>query len=155
MTNDTDWYGIAETGLVNRFNTLTEHFPHAWQVSDDDTVLGQGAEKFLIYRPGGFPVADISMGEKDITWEVKCRLHIKYRDYKSAWTTFKAVRKDIINLIIPDYSLGDTKGVWRVGLSSDEDAQYFFFDEPKPGVRPNFIIQDMTVSIAQRCGFEV
>ena len=155
MANDTDFYGICESALVTRLRTLTDHFPHSWQVSDDDTVLGQGAENFIIYRPASYPVADISMGEKDITWGVICRLHVKYRDYKTAWTVFKNIRKDIINLIVPDYSLQGAQGVWRVGLSSDEDAMYFYFDEPKAGVRPNFIIQDMRVSITQRCGFEL
>jgi len=95
------------------------------------------------------------MEDIDITWDVVCRLHVKYLDYKTAWTNFKAIRKDIINLIIPDYSLSGTLGVWRVVLSSSADAQYFFYDEPKPGVRPNFVIQDFAVAITQRCRFEV
>ena len=155
MANDIDYYGLAEAGLVARLRTLTTHFPHEWQVSDDDTVLGQGASNFLIYRPGAFPGVPKSMEDIDITWDVVCRLHVKYLDYKTAWTNFKAIRKDIINLIIPDYSLSGTLGVWRVVLSSSADAQYFFYDEPKPGVRPNFVIQDFAVAITQRCRFEV
>jgi len=155
MPNNIDYYGLCEAGLVTQLRTLITHFPHTWQVSDDDTVLGQGAENFIIYRPANFPVANVTMEDKDITWDIKCRLHVKYRDYKTAWTNFKAIRKDIINLIIPDYSLSGTVGVWRVTLQGGDEAMYFYFDEPKAGVRPNFIIQDMVVSVTQRCRFEL
>lgn len=163
MPNTTDYYQICEDALADCLRTLTTHFPHSWQVSDDDTVLGQGADNFIIYRPGAMPVTPISTAETivvDITWQIIGRLHTKYTSYKDAWTIFKAVRKGIINVILPNYSLvtpdnpAGTTGVWRVNLTSGEGAQYFFFDEPKPGVRPNFIIQDMVYSITQRCTFE-
>lgn len=155
MPNVTDFYTQCESALAARLRTLTTYFPHDWQVSDDDSVLGQGADNFWIYRPGQFPVSDITMGDKDVTWYVQNRLHVKYRDYKTAWTNFKAIRAAIINLLLPDYSLSGTPGVWRISVSSNADALYFYFDEPKPGVRPNFIIQDISVAITQRCRFEV
>lgn len=155
MPNTTDYYSLCESALATALRSLTTYFPHDWQVSDDDSVLGQGAENFIIYRPGSFPTQPVTMGDVDITWTVQCRLHVKYLNYKTAWTNFKAIRAAIINLIIPDYSLNGTAGVWRISLQSAEDAMYFYFDEPKPGVRPNFIIQDMSVAITQRCRFEV
>lgn len=159
MPNTTDYYGQCEDALTNRLRTLTTYFPQEWQVSNDDSNIARGANTFVILRPGRFPFDSKTMQEKDFTWYVMGRLYVKYTEYKEAWTRFKAIRAALINLIFPDYSLTvggvGTPGVWRTSLSSEADALYFYFDEPKPGVRPNFIIQDLTFTIVQRVKFDI
>ena len=155
MPNTTDFYSQCESALAVRLRTLTDFFPHEWQVSDDDSVIAKGANNFLIYSPGAFPFANINMSEKDFSWDIPSRMYVKYIGYSESKANFKALRAAIINLIFPDFSLSGTPGVWRTSVSSQESSQYFFFDEPKPGVRPNFIIQDLTFTITQRVGFDI
>jgi hypothetical protein len=150
----TDFYSECETGAMRQVRTLTTLFKNDWQVSDDDTVIAKGAENFFIVRPGQFPYTSQTAVIKDVSWHVTADLYIKFVNYKTSWSKFKVCRSAIINLLMSDPTLGNTSNVFRVGVSSQENAQYFSFDEPKHGVKPNFIIQTLDVEIIQRVRFE-
>lgn len=158
MPNTTDFYSQVEAGVMARFRTLSTYFKKPEQVSNDDTVLGRGFDYVAVFRPGSFPVSSASMHEKNFTWNIKVELYIRYTEYRVSWATFKAVRAAIINLLFPDPflqeqgTIPEVPGVFSVTVSSEEDAQYFFFEEKQ--VQPNFIIQTLTIQVVQRVAFE-
>jgi hypothetical protein len=153
---DIDFYGQCETGFVTRLRTLTQFFKHDWQISDDDTVIAKGEDHFVVYRPGEFPSAPAARGSGlyDIDWHITADLYVRYKEYKTSWTKFKALRSAIIPLIFRDQTLGNTPNVWRTSVNSQEKAQYFRFSDAPSNIRANFIIQTLDVIITQRVQFE-
>lgn len=150
--NVTDFYQQCEDGFAREMKKLTSFFKKDYQVADDDTVLAEGGDYFVVYRPGSFPMTGKSAEEKDVTWGIVFDLYVRYESYKASWKNFRVARSAIINRFVPNPTLGGTPGVWNVGISSGENAQYFSLEEK--AVRPNFIIQTMRCDVTQRCKFE-
>lgn len=148
----TDYYQIAENGFVAKMITLTDHFPAGtgksagWQVSDDDTVIAEGGEKFCIYRPGSFPTA--KRGKVvDFEWHIIAVLHMRFSDYEQSWPDFKTFRSDVINLFLDDPTMGKTVGVWDVFPAANEEPGYL---QDSDGNSTNIIVQTLDVTIRQR-----
>lgn len=155
MADVWDFYQICEDGLVARVQVLT-FFKNPKQVSDDDSVLSEGADYWFIYRPGAFPIADNFNTQKimEIDWNVTVDLYVRYKTYKESWGKFRRFRAALFFLLHSDQSLGNTLNVHRVTFSSNEIAQYFRFAETAEAARPNFIIQTCNVVIRQRVRFD-
>lgn len=144
----TDFYSECEDGLAVMLRTLTQFFKKDWQVSDDDTVLANGAEYFAIVRPGAFPYDRETIRVAIVSWNVTMDLYVSYKEYKTSWDRFKAFRSAIFNLLMENPDLGGTAGVLRVSMMSDEQAKYLKFSDV-PDAKPNFIIQTVKVVIDQ------
>lgn len=144
----TDFYSECEAGLTTLLKTQTTYFAHDWQVSDDDSVIMQGAEYFAVVRPGAFPYTRQTERLSTVNWTVIMDLYVSYKDYKTSWAKFKAFRSAIFNLLMANPTLGGAAGVVRVDMTSDEQAQYLKFSDA-PDARPNFIVQTVKVIIAQ------
>lgn len=151
----TDFYKQCEDGLAVRLRTLTTYFKTAQQISDDDTVISQGAGNYIIYRPGAFPILGSLQTKKimDMQWEVTVDLYVYYTNYKESWNNFKAIRAALFFCIHEDQTLGNTLNVRYATLSSGENAQYFRFSNSPENAKPNYIIQTMKVVIVQRVRF--
>jgi len=151
----TDFYKQCEDGMAVRFRTLTDYFPVAQQVSDDDTVISKGAGNYIIYRPGAFPVLGSLQTKRilDVQWEMVLDLYVYYTNYKESWNKFKAARAAMFFCIGEDQTLGNTSNVRYASLSSDEQAQYFRFADTPENAKANYIIQTMKVSVVQRVRF--
>ena len=145
-----DHYQAVENGLVTQLKTLTDFFPNAWQVSDDDTVISKGADFFIVYRPGSFPVTKVSDFRYDVDWNITADLYVRYKTYKESWANFRSARAAIIELIFTHPRLGGV--AYFTTVSSGEGALYFKFEENASV--PNFIIQTLTFTIRQHVIFE-
>lgn len=156
MADVWDFYQICEDGLTARLRVLTFFFKKSEQVSDDDSVLSLGADYWIIYRPGAFPIADNFNTQKimEIDWNVTMDLYVRYKTYKESWGKFRKFRAALFFLLHADQSLGNTPNVHRVTFSSNEIAQYFRFAETSEAAKPNFIIQTCNVVIRQRVRFD-
>lgn len=126
------------------------------QVSDDDSVISEGADYWIIYRPGAFPIADNFNTQKimEIDWNVTADLYVRYKTYKESWGKFRKFRAAIFFLLHSDQTLGNTPNVHRVTFSSNELAQYFRYANTAAEARPNFIIQTCNIVIRQRVRFD-
>jgi hypothetical protein len=144
----TDHYSVVEAAVMTKIRTLTEFFPNAWQVNDDDTVIQRGANTFAIFQPDAFPGTRANGLEVDINWTVLFDLYVRYSTRKESLPRFKAVRSALINLLHPA-SLNKTPGVRRVVLQANGGLQ-----QDLPGDNPNFIIQTMTAIVTQRVSFD-
>jgi hypothetical protein len=151
-----DFYQICEDGLVVRLRLLETFFRKSEQVSDDDSVLGTGADYWAIYRPGAFPIVDSLSTQKimEVDWNVTIDLYVRYKTYKESWGKFRKFRAALFFLLHSDQTLGNTRDVHRVTFSSNEIAQYFRFAESSESAKPNFIIQTCNVVIRQRVRFD-
>jgi hypothetical protein len=156
-----DPYQLCEDAIKSLLATVTELSQFDYQIATDDTVIGKGADYFVVVRPGAFPTEQVSMDEDNFTWHVNCTLYVRYKEYNVSWSLFKALRWKIIRLIRrdpnlsvrddPDFANGCT-GVWQTAITGPEDAQYFALEAK--AVRPNFIIQEMQVRVTQRVGYD-
>lgn len=156
-----DPYGECENALKAYIQELTTFFPNDWQVSNDDTVIARGGDHFVILRPGAFPTfSSHNTGmQKDIDWEVVVDVYVRYAEYEASWADFKQLRAALLWALNTNPILACTvqpeksaKNVWYVNLYSNEETQYFRFDDNE-NQRPNFIIQTMGVTIRQRVEF--
>ncbi len=156
MTDPWDFYQQCEDGFATRMRLLTAFFLKEKQVSDDDSVLSEGANYWAIYRPGAFPIPDQFSTDKimEIDWNITVDLYVRYVTYKESWGLFRKFRAAIFFLLHSDNTLGDTPNVHRVRFSSNEIAQYFRFAETSEQAKPNFIIQTCNVVIRQRVRFD-
>jgi hypothetical protein len=152
-----DFYQICEDGMAARLRVLTSFLkdPNK-QVSDDDSVISEGADYWIIYRPGAFPIADNFNTQKimEIDWNVTADLYVRYKTYKESWGKFRKFRAAIFFLLHSDQTLGNTPNVHRVTFSSNELAQYFRYANTAAEARPNFIIQTCNIVIRQRVRFD-
>lgn len=144
----TDFYSECETGLATLLKTLTTYFKHDWQVSDDDLVVKRGADYFVVVRPGAFPYTRQTEQLSTVNWTVVIDLYVRYVEYKTSWSKFKAFRSDIFNLLMEYPTLNGVAGVVSVDMTSDEQTQYLEFSDA-PGAKSNFIIQTVKVIITQ------
>lgn len=151
-----DFYQQCEDGMAARMRLLETFFQKPTQVSDDDSVLSEGADYWAIYRPGAFPIADNLQTQKimEVDWNVTVDLYVRYKTYKESWGKFRRFRAALFFLLHSDQSLGDTPNVHRVTFSSNEAAQYFRYAETAAEARPNFIIQTCNVVMRQRVRFD-
>lgn len=145
-----DHYQNVENGLATKLRTLTDLFEKPWQVSDDDTVLAKGADNFIVYRPGSFPVTKVSDFRYDVDWNITADLYVRYKTYRESWANFRRARAAIIDLIFTHPRLGGV--AYYTIVSSGEGALYFKFEENASV--PNFIIQTLTFTIRQHVIFE-
>jgi hypothetical protein len=152
-----DFYQQCEDALATRIRALKPaFFKKDEQVSDDDTVLSDGADYWIIYRPGAFPIADNKLTQKimDIDWNVTMDLYVRYKTYKESWGKFRKFRGALFFLLHADQHLGGEHAISRVTLSSNEIAQYFRFANTPQEAKPNFIIQTCNVVIRQQVRFD-
>lgn len=157
MADPWDFYQQCEDGMVTRLRLLNPlFFKKDNQVSDDDTVLSEGADYWIIYRPGAFPIVDSMETNKimEMDWNVTVDLYVRYKTYKESWGKFRKFRAAIFFLLHSDQGLGQTVNVHRVTMSTNEAAQYFRYAETDASVKPNFIIQTCNVVIRQRVRFD-
>jgi hypothetical protein len=157
MADVWDFYQQCEDGLATRLRALNpSFFKQDKQVSDDDSVLSEGADYWIIYRPGAFPIPDNLLTQKimEVDWNVTMDMYVRYKTYKESWGKFRKFRAAVFFLLHSDQTLGDTLNVHRVTFSSNEIAQYFRFANSSEEAKPNFIIQTCNVVIRQRVRFD-
>jgi hypothetical protein len=152
-----DFYQQCEDALAVRLRVLKpSFFKKDEQVSDDDSVLSEGADYWIIYRPGAFPIADNINTQKimEVDWNVTVDLYVRYKTYKESWGKFRKFRGVVFFLLHADQTLGDTPNVHRVTFSSNEIAQYFRYANTPEEAKANFIIQTCNIVIRQRVRFD-
>ncbi len=148
----TDHYSLVEAALLTKLRTLTSYFPVSagksagWQVSDDDAVFSQGADYFIIARPGPFNTQPRGL-LANAEWHVNVIIYVRYTEYKTSWARFKTFRSDIFNLLYGDPTLGKTSGVWNVAMSSASDAGRLLDTQGNP---TNWLAQALDITISQR-----
>lgn len=156
-TDPWDFYQQCEDVLAIRIRTLKpSFFKKDEQVSDDDSVIAEGADYWVIYRPGAFPIHDEFLSQKimDVNWNVTMDLYVRYKTYKESWGKFRKFRAALFFLLHSDQHLGGQYNISRVTFSSNEVAQYFRFSNTPQEAKPNFIIQTCNVVIRQRVRFD-
>ena len=151
-----DFYKQCEDGMVKKARGLTSFFENSWQVSDDDTVLSKGADYFIIYRPGAFPILRDMQTKKflDVVWNITVDFYVRYKAYKESWDKFKSLRAAVFYIFNSDSNLSNTPNVFDVVFSSSENAQYFRYANSPEEAKPNFIIQTGNIAISQRVVFK-
>lgn len=149
----TDQYTVCETAMLTVLRTLTAYFTTpakaAWQVTTDDADLLKGADYFLLARPGSFPVTNLSAKEDNYDWQIDLDIYVRYKNYRTSWSNFKAFRWSVIEVLRQNPSLGKTANVWRVSVEAAEKPGYLT-DKDVEGATPNFIIQTLSITITQR-----
>jgi hypothetical protein len=143
----TDQYQICETAIMDRLKTLTSIFPKTWQVSDDDSVIQNGADYFAIFMPDSFPASRADGHDLFVNWVIIFDLYVRYSTRKESLPKFKAARSLIFNSLYPA-CINHVAGVSRAVLSANGGL---YIDIA--GDNPNFIIQTLSVTVTQKVIF--
>lgn len=151
-------YEVIKNGFMIKARTLTDHFTYDWQVTDNDADANRGALQFLITQPGAAPITlTPGLATKkiyDVSWNIVFDIQIKYKDYKTSWNKFSALRDAILNLYVftLDKTLPTDKtftafvpGIWDIMITAPEPP-----GQKPPGGTPTWIGQRLIAVILQR-----
>jgi hypothetical protein len=143
----TDQYGLCEAALMAKVRTLTAFFEKEWQVSDDVSMIQQGADYFFIVIPDAFPNTRADGRSLIYNWVVLADVYVRYSTAHESLQKFKTLRSALINLLTP-MSLNQAKNVSRTVLSANGPML-----QDIAGDNPNFLIQTISVTITQMVPF--
>jgi hypothetical protein len=148
-----DQYALCEAGVLTSVRSLATAFPESWQVTTDGSKFTKGALNFFILRPGTFPVFKAQQKSTyDFQWNMTGELYVRFMEYAKAIDEFKSIRWAVIERLKSDPTLGGTKGVWEVDITSGGDVQFWYETETAP--IPNFVVQSFSIVVTQRVIFE-
>jgi hypothetical protein len=116
-----------------------------WQVSENDTVVTEGSDYFTVLRPGSFENIRSGGGLQNNTWRVRTLLFMRFNEYDTLWSTYRAFRSDIIAL--PDTSPLINYGIQNQVFSASDEAGYL---RDADGNYTGFVQQTLECAITQR-----
>lgn len=129
----------------------TSYFPAAlgrpagWQISENDNVIFDGGDYFIVLRPGTFRQQRRG-NYQDNTWTVRTFLYMRYAEYAGVWEDiFRPFRAAILEL--PDTVPLKEKGINGQDFTSGDEPG-FLRDEN--GNYMNFVTQVLDCAITQR-----
>lgn len=141
-----DNYAICETGvmLLLRQLTLFSTDP-SHQVSDNRFNVNRGADYWAVFTPGTFSSTRLDAHNYRYVWAVIFDLYVRYKTAEESLGRFKSARNMIDNWLGVNPTLAGARGVESIVLSAKSEVL-----QDVPGDNPNFIIQTLTASVAQR-----
>jgi len=147
----TDQYSLCLSDYITQLRTLAAiYFPAVtgkaagWQVSENDTVVKEGGDYFIVLRPGSFETARHGQHQDNI-WRVRTLLFMRFNEYDSLWTAYRLFRSDI--LALPDTAPMTAHGIYNQTFSASDEAGYVRDDA---GNYVGFIQQTLEATIMQR-----
>ena len=152
----TDYYSVIESALATQLRTLTSHFPNTWQVSlADETALDKGASEFALIYPGAFPnMWHDANFNKTVEWEMQLDLMVRFVDYATTFAALKALRSDVLNLLMDKRSLGRTNNVRDILIAAEERPQGVYKSGATEKTPPAFLAQRLLVTVTAYASFK-
>lgn len=148
----TDQYSLCLSAYMTQLRTLSAtYFPAitgkvaGWQVSEDDTVVREGGDYFVILRPGTFDMPQLSSSLQNNVWRVRTLLFMRYTEYANIWTQYRAFRSAILGL--RETSPLTAYGIQKQEFSASDEAGYLRDDS---GNYVGFVQQTLECTITQR-----
>lgn len=142
----TDYYSLCELGVMTLFRTLSYFSPNPMrQVSDNRYNINKGADYWAVFVPSTFTSTKLDPHNYRYVWVIVFDLYVRYKTAEEALSKFREVRATIDNLLGVYPTLNGVRGVESLQLSARSELL-----QDTPGDNPNFMIQTMAVSVAQR-----
>lgn len=150
VLDTTDYYELCIEGLKQTMQQLPYFSDKTFKVSDNPNVVNKGADYWAIFSPAStFSSSKLDPHNRRFVWVVVFDLYVRYKTAEEAPAKFRAVRSAIINWIGVHPTLQGVRGVEDVQLSTRSELL-----QDTPGDNPNFLIQSLAASIAQRITFK-
>jgi len=151
-----DYYTLCENAVTAVLSTdatiLSDYCPQEWQISNSQVGLQMGGSFFAFIRPGQFP--SITEGDDVVIfdWQVVVELFSQFTEFETAWEDFKGFRWAVTRAILANRTLGDIVGVVDSTIESTSEPQplALSYDEDDANAEPNFIYQELLVTVRQR-----
>ncbi len=149
-----DQYSLCFAAYRTQLLTLadsTTYFPAVtgreagWQISENDNIIFEGGDYFIVLRPGAFDQARQGGGNQGNVWTVRTFLFMRYQEYEGLWQTFRAFRNAVLEL--PDTVPLKTNNIEDQKFRAGEDAGYL---RDSNGNYTNFVTQVIDCAITQR-----
>ena len=143
-------YSSIKTGFMTKARTLTDYFVHSWQVTDDDADANRGAKYYMILKPGSIPIAPVpGLQTKKlykVDWNIVFDLQVKYKNYKTSWDEFTALRDAVLNLFVfnTTKTLPGVAWIWDINITAPEPP-----GQKPPEATPVWLGQQMIAIITQ------
>ena len=151
MTQQAD-FSLIKAGFMTKARTLTDYFPHSYQVTDDEADVNRGAVNYMILRPGAVPIATVpGLGNSkkiyEANWNIVFDLQVKYKSFKTAWTDFGTIRDAVLNKFVftTDPSLPGVLNVWNVSITAPDPP-----GQKPPAGTPTWIGQQLIAIVTQK-----
>ena len=150
MTQQANYTTIRD-GFMTKARTLTQYFVQSWQVTDDEADVNRGAKFYMILRPGAAPITPVAGLETKkiyrINWNITFDLQVKYKDFKTSWNEFTALRDSVLNKFVftLDQSIPGTFGVWNVAITAPDPP-----GQKPPEGAPTWVGQQLVAIITQQ-----
>jgi|WetSurMetagenome_2_1015567.scaffolds.fasta_scaffold146412_2 hypothetical protein len=141
-----DYYGLCQEGVMNLLRSLTYfQAKPTVQVSTNRNNINTGAEYWAVFLPNTFSSSKIDVHNKRYEWITVFDLYVRYKTAAESVGKFMEVRSSIINWLDVHPTLNGVLGVENVSLNTRSVLL-----QDTPGDNPNFMIQTLAVTIAQR-----
>lgn len=147
----TDQYSLCLSAYITQLRTLSAaYFPAitgkvaGWQVSENDTVVKEGADYFIILRPSTFETKREGHMQSNI-WRVRTLVFMRFNEYDSLWSSYRDYRASILNL--PDTAPLKLHGINGQTFSASDEAGYL---RDENNNYTGFIQQTLECAISQR-----
>ena len=148
----TDQFSQCLSALTAQVRTLSAtYFPATtgratgWQVSENDLAPMEGGDYFVVFRPGSFGQARKSDFQEN-EWHVIASLYMRFSEYESLWSTFRAFRSSI--LALPDTSPLRLYGIYDQTFAAQGEPG--FIVDTQTGNYTDLVSQILDITIRQR-----
>jgi hypothetical protein len=145
VVDSTDYYGLCQEGVMELLRTLSYFSTMPEQVTTNRNDINRGADYWAWIVPGAFSSSKLDPHNKRYVWTVVFDLYVRYKTAAEAPGKFRQVRSTIINLFDVYPTLNGVRGVEETIIGARSELL-----QDVPGSNPNFIIQTLAVTIAQR-----
>lgn len=149
----TDQFSLCLGEYITQLKTLatsTAFFPAAigrsagWQISEDDTIVKDGGDYFIIYRLGQFQQTRSGQFQENV-WHINTWLFMRFSEYTGLWSGYRQFRSAVLEL--PDTQPLKRYGIYSQSFNAGQDAGY---QRDENGNYTNFVVQQMDCTINQR-----
>ena len=148
----TDQFSLCLAAFTTQVRTLAgTYFPATtgraagWQVTENDLAPMEGGDYFVVFRPGQFAQGRKSDFQEN-EWHIVTSLYMRFSEYESLWSTFRAFRSAFIAL--PDTSPLRLYGIYEQTFAAQGEPG--FIVDTLTGNYTNLVSQILDTTIRQR-----
>lgn len=158
MTVAADQYSLCLAEFKTQILTLhsddTPYFPAVtgravgWQVSENENIVLEGSNYFVVLRPGAFTQGGTRILEEN-QWHVTTILYMRFAEFDGVWPAFRVFRSAF--LALKKTARLKNKGIWNQTFIAQGEAGFVLDNKrPAPDNYTDLVAQVFDITIFQK-----